>query len=52
MAKKITANLDSSKVSGPDCTPGVVLKNYEPEPSYILVDLFNTSLKESCFPDC
>ena len=52
MAKKITANLDSSKVSDPDCTPGVVLKNYEPEPSYILVDLFNTSLKESCFPDC
>ena len=45
MAKKITANLDSSKVSGPDCTPGVVLKNYEPEPSYILVELFNTSLR-------
>ena len=30
----------------------MVLKNYEPELSYILADLFNKYLKESCFPDC
>ena len=30
----------------------VVLKNCEPELSYILAKLFNKCLKESCFPDC
>ena len=45
-------NLDLSKASGPDCIPVVVLKNCEPELSYILAELFNKSLKESCFPDC
>ena len=30
MIKKVTANLDSSKASGPDCIP-VVQKNCEPE---------------------
>ena len=30
----------------------MVLKNYEAELSYILVELFNMCLKESCFPDC
>ena len=30
----------------------MVLKNCEPEPSYILDELFNICLKESCFPDC
>ena len=30
----------------------VVLKNSEPELSYILVELFNKCLKQSCFPDC
>ena len=30
----------------------VVLKNCEPEFSYILAELFNVCLKESCFPDC
>ena len=29
----------------------VVLKNCEPELSYILAKLFNMCLKESCFPD-
>ena len=29
-----------------------VLKNCEPELSYILAELFNKCLKESCFPDC
>ena len=30
MVKKVILNLDSSKASGPDCIPVVVLKNYEP----------------------
>ena len=45
-------NLDSSKASGPDCIPVVVLKNCEFKLSYILAKLFNKCLKESCFPDC
>ena len=51
IAKKVIANLDSSKASGPDCIPVVVLKNCEPELSYILAKLFNMCLKESYFPD-
>ena len=45
-------NFDLSKVSGPDCIPVMVLKNCEPELSYIPAELFNKCLKESCFPDC
>ena len=30
----------------------MVLKNCEPELPYILAELFNICLKESCFPDC
>ena len=52
MIKKVIMNLDSSKASGHDCIPVVVLKNFEPELSHILVKLFNKCLKESCFPDC
>ena len=52
MVEKVITNLDSSKASGPDCIPVVVLKNCEPELSYILAKLFNISLKESCFPEC
>ena len=52
MVKKVITNLDTSKASGPDCIPVVVLKNCEPELSYILAKLFNKCLKESCFPDC
>ena len=52
MAKKIITNFDLSKASGPDCIPVVVLKNYEPELSYVLAELFHKCLKESCFPDC
>ena len=52
MVKKVITNLDSSKASGPDCILVVVLKNCEPELSYILAKLFNKCLKESCFPDC
>ena len=44
-------NLDLSKALGPDCIPVVVLKNYEPELSHLLAELFNKCLKESCFPD-
>ena len=52
MVKKVTMNLDLSTVSGPDCIPVVVLKNCERELSYILAELFNKYLKESCFADC
>ena len=53
MVKKVITNLDSSKVSGPDCIPVVVLKNCEPKlSSYTLAKLFNMCLKESFFPDC
>ena len=52
MVKKVILNLDSSKASGPDCVPVVVLKNCEPKLSYIIAELFNMCLKESCFPDC
>ena len=60
MAKKVITNLDSSKASGPDCIPVVVLKNCEPALSYILAEyILNTyihtyilCLKESCFGSC
>ena len=52
MVKNIITNLDLSKASGSDCIPVVVLKNCESELSYILTELFNKCLKESCFPDC
>ena len=52
MVKKVIMNLGLSKASGPDCIPVVVLKKCEPEFSYILAELFNKCLKESCFPDC
>ena len=44
MVKKVITNLDSSKV--PNCIPAVI------ELSYILVELFNICLKDSCFPVC
>ena len=44
MVKKVITNLDSSKASGPDCILVVVLKNCEPEHSYILPKLFNKCL--------
>ena len=52
MIKKVIMNLDLLEASGTDCTPVVVLKNCEPECSYILAELFNKCLKDSCFPDC
>ena len=51
MIKMVIANLDSSKASGYDCILVVVLKNCEPELSYILAELFNMCLKEPCLPD-
>ena len=52
MVRKVVMNLDLSKASGPNCIPVVVLKNSEPELSYMLAELFSKCLKESCFPDC
>ena len=52
MVKKVITNLDSSKTSGPDSIPVVVLKNCESELPYILAELFTKCLQESCFPDC
>ena len=52
MVKKVITNLDSSKASGPGSIPVVVLKNCEPELSYILAKRFSMGLKESWFPDC
>ena len=49
LVKKILANFDLSKVSAPDCIPLVILRKYEPQPSYILALIFN--MKKSCFPD-
>ena len=43
MVKEVITNLD--------CIPVVVLKNCEPELSYILAELFSMCLKESCFPN-
>ena len=52
MFQKVIMNLDSSKAPGPNGIPVVILKNYGPKLSYILAELFNMCLKESCFPDC
>ena len=52
MLRKVIMNHDLSKTSGPDCIPVVVLKNCEPELSYILAELFNMCPNELCFPDC
>ena len=51
MVRTFIMNLDLSKASGSDCIPVVVLKNSEPERSYILAELFNKYLKESSFLD-
>ena len=44
-------NLDSTKATGPDDIPVIVLKNICPEISPLLAKLFNRCLKERCFPD-
>ena len=52
IVKKVIMDLDLSKACGPDYIPVVVLKNCEPEFSYICIELFSKCLKESCFLDC
>ena len=52
MVRKVVVNVDLSNASGPDCIPVVVIKNCELELCYILAELLNKCLKESCFPDC
>ena len=39
MVEKVIMNLDLSKASVPDCIPVVVLKDCEPELSFILAEL-------------
>ena len=51
IVKKVIMNFDLLKASNPDCIPVEVLKNCEPELSYILSQPFNKCLKESCFPN-
>ena len=41
MVKKVIMNLDFSMASGPNCIPVMVLKNCEPELSYLLAELFS-----------
>ena len=52
LVKKVKTNLDSAKVSGPECFPAMVLKYFVPELLYILAELFNICLKETCCRDC
>ena len=52
MVKKVIKNVDLSMASGIDCIPVMVLKNCEPELSYIPAELFNKCLQESCLPRC
>ena len=49
MIKKVMMNVDLSKASGPDCIPVVVLKNCEPELSYILAELSVSVLRSLVF---
>ena len=41
MVKKVITNLDLSEASGPDCIAVVVLKDCEPELSFIPAELFS-----------
>ena len=52
MIKGVIINIDSSKAFGPDCIPVVVLNNCGPGLLYILAELFNMCMKESCVSDC
>ena len=45
--KKFLTNFDSSKTSGPDYIPLVVLKHFEPKLSHKLAELFNMWLNNS-----
>ena len=48
MVKKVIMNLNSTKASGPDCIPVIILTNCEPDLSNILAELFNICLKKCC----
>ena len=48
MVKKVILNLDSSKASGPDCIPVVVLKNCEPD-KHLLTNTFRSSKLHKTF---
>ena len=52
MVEKVIINLDLSKTCGPDRIPVMVLKNCEPELSYILAEVFNKCFEKSCFLEC
>ena len=52
LVRMAVTKLDSSKASSPDCILVVVLKNSEPELSYVLAELFHMCLRKSGFPDC
>ena len=47
---QLIKELDSTKATGPDSIPVVVLKQLSPEISPILAKLFNRCMKEKCFP--
>ena len=49
MVKKVIMNLDLSRASGPDCIPVVVLKDCEPELSYIYFYLYLIRYLRSMF---
>ena len=49
MVLKVVTDVDSSEVFGA-CYISMVVLNCESEISYILADLFNMFLQESCFP--
>ena len=59
MVQKVLINLDLSKLSDADCIPVVVLKNCEPELSYILLSegvlffrLLEGFIGGPCFSEC
>ena len=52
MVKKVITNLCSSKASGLDYIPVVVLRNCESKLSNILAEFFNMCLNEFCFRNC
>ena len=51
MVRNVKANLALSKAYATDCILVVVLRNFEPELSFILAELSNMCLKETCFPN-
>ena len=50
LVKKVVINLDFSKLSDTGFIPVMVLKNCDPELSYIPAELVNMCMREPCFP--